>query len=387
MKRNRTVLLIGLLLVALNFRPAITSIPPVLEAIRADLGLSYTAVSLLTTVPTLLIGIFAFSAAPVSRLLGRERAILWATVLVGVGTALRVWGATAIVLFGTTVSIGIGIAISQTLLPSIVNDYFPERAALVTGLYTTSLGIGAAVAAGGTAPLTGVLGSWPRALAVWAVLAGIAAAVWAPISRSDDAGSRGAQSTQKRLPWRHTGAWITTLFFSAQTLLYYSELTWLAPLYVDLGWGTEQAGFVLTLFVIAQLGGSLGIPALADRWTDRRPWLVLAGVLNAIGLGGFVWFPFVSPWGWGILTGIGMGGLFALGLTLPSDLAPNADAAGRLTAMMIGVGYVVGAVGPVAIGGARDLLGSYGPSFIVLLGLNVAMLVTMLWFRPNRSVS
>jgi CP family cyanate transporter-like MFS transporter len=405
MNRRRATLLVGMVLVALNFRPAITSIPPVLEAVRADLGLSYAAVSLLTTVPTLLMGVFAFGAAAVSRRLGRERAILYTVALVGVGTAARVWGGNVAVLFATTVVVGVAIAVCQALLPSIVNDRFPDRAALVTGLYTTSLGVGATVAAGATAPLADVLGSWPGALAVWAAFAAVAAVVWwAVVVTGDRNGPAGApravdpdqpadadadpgESSNPGLPWGDTGAWVLTLFFSGQTLLYYAELTWLAPLYVDLGWDAERAGFVLTLFVAAQIAGSLGIPALADRWTDRRPWLAVTVLANAAGLVGVVWFPFVNPWLWGAVSGVGMGGMFALGLTLPADLASDPDAVDGTTAMMTGVGYVVGAVGPFAIGGSRDLLGSYAPAFVALVALSGAMLATTAYFRPDRTVA
>lgn len=385
-KRKRTLLLIGLLLVSFNFRPSITSIPPVIEAIRADLRLGYAAISLLTTIPTFLIGFFAFVATPISRLIGRERAIFWGVVLVAVSTGLRIWGANVVVLFGTTISVGAGIAISQALLPAVVLDHFSDRAALVTGLYTASLGLGAAAAAGGTALLAGVLGRWPSALAVWAIPGALAAAVFVPIVRSGDSSSSEEGSSPERLPWTDSGAWTLAAFFSIDNVLYFSQITWIAPLYVDLGWDAERAGFLLTLFIIAQLGGSLGISAVADRWQDRRPWLALTIVLNAIGLVGVIWYPFVSPWGWALLAGVGLGGLFALILTLPVDLARNADVADQLTPMMLGVGYVVGSTGPFAIGWLRDSLGSYEPAFVGLVGLTVVMLAMTGWFRPNRTV-
>lgn len=387
MQRRRLLLLLGLLLVALNFRPAVTSIPPVLEAIRTDLNLSYTAVSLLTTIPTLCMGLFAFAAVPFSRRLGRERAILWMVALIGVATAMRVASASVAVLFGTTILIGVGIAVSQTLLPSIVNEHFSNRAALVTGLYTTSLGIGAALAAGGTALISTIVDSWPAALAVWSVFGVAAIVVWAPIARATETRSPEDLPTRTGLPWRSRGAWILTVFFAVQSILYYSELTWIAPVYVDLGWGPREAGFLLTLFILAGMCGTLGISALADRTTDRRPWLILAVVLNTAGLVGIVWFPLVSPWGWAILTGGGMGGMFALDLTLPADLAPTPDISDRLTAMMVGVGYAVGAVGPFGVGGLRDFLGSYDLSFIILVLLSASLFLMVVWFRPDRRIN
>lgn len=389
-KRIRALLLAGLLLVAFNFRPSITSIPPVLEAIRADIGLGYTAVSLLTTIPTFLIGLFAFVATPVSRWIGRERAILWAVVLITVSTGLRIWGANAVVLFGTTVLVGAGIAISQALLPAVILDRFADRAALITGLYTASLGLGAAAAAGATALIADTVGGWPIALAVWAVPGALAAAVLVPVVRTRS--STGESSRKERTAtdgtlWTNRGAILLAVFFSMDTVLYFSQITWLAPLYVDLGWQPEQAGLLLTVFILAQLCGSLVISAVADRWRDRRPWLALTIGLNTVGLIGVVCLPLVAPWGWAILAGVGVGGLFALILTLPVDLASNAAVADRLTPMMLGVGYIAGSIGPLAIGWIRDSVGSYTPSFAGLVGLTLLMLALTNWFRPNRTIS
>ena len=114
---DRRLLLVGMVLVAFNLRPAVSSVPPVLETIRVELALSYTAAGLLTTIPTLCMGGLALAAAPVARRVGRERGVMWAVVLIGVGTAARLWGTNAAVLFGSTLVVGVGIAISQTLLP------------------------------------------------------------------------------------------------------------------------------------------------------------------------------------------------------------------------------------------------------------------------------
>lgn len=384
--RTRGLLLVGLVLVSFNFRPSITSIPPVIEAIRVDLNLGYATVSLLTAVPTFLIGFFAFVATPISRRIGRERAILWAAILIAVSTGLRLWGEVVAVLFGTTVLVGAGIAVAQALLPAVVLDYFPERAALVTGAYTASLGVGAAVAAGATAVLADALGGWSSALAFWAIPAGLAVAVFVPVVRSGISSSPDTDSPAGRLPVLEPGAWMLAVYFSIDNVLYFSQITWLAPRYVDLGWGAERAGFLLTLFIVAQLSGSLGISALADRWHDRRPWLALSIALNAIGLVGVVRYPLVSPWAWAVLAGLGLGGLFALVLTLPVDLAPDASVADQLTPMMLGVGYVVGSAGPFVVGWSRDALGSYAPAFGGLVGLAVLMLAMTTWFGPNRTV-
>ena len=144
---RRALVLAGLVLAALNFRPAFASVSPVLETVRQDLGLSRAAASLLTTIPVLCMGVFAFGAARIGDRVGLERGVLWTIVLIGIATAGRLAGDAALALFATTVLVGIGIAVGQALLPAVVKRYFPDRAALVTGLYTVGFNAGAAVAA------------------------------------------------------------------------------------------------------------------------------------------------------------------------------------------------------------------------------------------------
>jgi MFS transporter, CP family, cyanate transporter len=188
------------------------------------------------------------------------------------------------------------------------------------------------------------------------------------------------------LPWRSRRAWLVSLFFGSQSCIYYSSLTWLAPLYSSRGLGEGQAATLFTVFMLAGIPASLFIPALADRWEDRRPWLALAVTFNILGLGGVGLAPLVTPWApwvWVIMLGIGTGGLFPLALTLPVDNSADEEEAGRLTAMTFFVGYLLAALGPFAMGGLRDVTGSYLVPFTSLAALSVVMLATSFWFRPR----
>lgn len=136
--------LLGLFLVALNLRPAIASVSPVLETIRQDLGLSRALLGLLTTIPVVCMSVFALVAPRVAGRIGAERAMLWSIVLIGTAVAGRLAAGRPGVLFFTTLVAGVGIALAQSLLPAIVKGWFPDRAALVTGLYTVGMTSGLA---------------------------------------------------------------------------------------------------------------------------------------------------------------------------------------------------------------------------------------------------
>lgn len=375
----------GLFLVALNLRPALTSVSAVLGTIQQDLGLSGAVSGLLTTIPVLCMGVFALSGAWITERIGAERGVLWSVILIGIATAGRLAGEELVILFTATFFVGIGIAVAQSQLPTIVKGHFSQRVALVTGLYTLGINAGAALAAEATALLKGLLdGFWPGALASWSILAVVAVAFWLPlVSRTRASEGTDAVSVSTSLPWRSHRAWLVSLFFGAQSCIYYSCLMWLAPLYADHGLGEGQAATLLTVFTLVQLPASVFIPTLADRSEDRRPWLALTLAFNIFGLATVALIPLAAPWAWAVALGIGTGGLFPLALTLPVDNATDAGEASQLTAMAFFVGYILSALGPLVTGVLHDVTGDYLVPFIALAMLGMATLAVSFWLHPS----
>ena len=70
------LLLLGLVLVALNLRPALSSMAPLLGEVSDKLGLSAAQAGLLTTLPVLCLGLFAPLAPILARRFGTERVVL-----------------------------------------------------------------------------------------------------------------------------------------------------------------------------------------------------------------------------------------------------------------------------------------------------------------------
>jgi CP family cyanate transporter-like MFS transporter len=380
--------LVGLFLVALNLRPAIASVPPVLETMRQDLGLGRALLGLLTTIPVLCMSVFALVAPRIAGRIGAERAVLWSVILIGTAVAGRLAAGQPGVLFVTTLVAGVGIALAQSLLPAIVKGWFPDRAVLVTGLYTVGMMSGLALSALATVPIERTLGGfWPGALAAWSLLAAVATAFWLPLtSRARSVTRPEGAHRRASLPWRSGRAWSVALFFGAESCIFFSSLTWIAPLYVDHGLDAGQAGLLFTVFALVRIPSAFLFPALADRSGDRRPWLALTLIFTAFGLCALGLAPMATlwaPWAWMIVLGLGAGGLFPLALTLPLDYSADADEAGRLIAMTFFVGYVVAAVGPVAVGALRDATGGYAVPFVALAALSVGMLAASLRFRPQ----
>src|SRR5439155_26719320 len=130
--------LVAVVLVALNLRTPIASIPPLADTIAADLHLGGAATGLLTTLPVVCMGLFAPVGALASRRFGRERVLAAALALMAVGTALRA-APSAAVLYVSAALAGTGIAVAGALLPPLVRARFPGRVGPVTGVYTSAL--------------------------------------------------------------------------------------------------------------------------------------------------------------------------------------------------------------------------------------------------------
>jgi MFS transporter, CP family, cyanate transporter len=376
------VLLVVVVGVALNLRPAIAAVPPVLATVQADLGLSATGAGWLTALPVVCMGLFAPVGAALARRVGREAAVSCALVLVAGGTLVRGLGASVVPLYGGTLVAGVGIALGGALLPGVVKAWFPSRPGTVTGLYTAGLVAGAMLAAAGTVPLMDALGiGWPAAIGAWGLLAVAALVAWVPVTRRPPAAADAAPG-RLRLPWRSGVAWRVTLYMGSQSLLYYAALTWLSPLYVAAGWTASRAGLLLGLFSFTQVFSALAIPALADRTGDHRPWLALCVGTVAVMLAALGLVPTAAPWLWAALLGLGAGGMFALALTLLVKVASTPAAAARLSGMALLVGYLLAATGPVLAGALYDAAGSYRVPFLVLAGIGVATLTLGVSVRP-----
>ncbi|WP_067812426.1 MFS transporter [Actinomadura kijaniata] len=374
---------VALFVAAANLRPAIAAVSPLVERVQRDLELSATAVSLLTTVPTLAMGVCAPLAAVAARRLGLQRGVLLGLAIITVATAARAFGGAAWIQLSCAAVVGAGIAIAQTLLPAVVKARFADRAGVVTGLYTAGLGLGGAVAAGVSAPLADALGSWPGALASWAVLAAAGMVVWSAARRSlalDDVAAPAGPATAG-LPWRSAAAWRITALAAGNSALYYCELAWVAPLLQDDGGrGATAAGALLTVMIAIQVAAMLAVPALLGERADPRAGLALTTALTAVGFAGLAAVPAV-PWPWVLALGVGHGGLFTLVLTLPVVVGRDPREAGRISAMAFFVGYAAAALAPVLVGVLRDATGGFRPAFGALAALTALMLVPITRLR------
>ncbi|WP_411383854.1 CynX/NimT family MFS transporter [Pseudomonas sp. L7] len=355
--RRPWLLLLGLVLVALNLRPALSSMAPVLGQVSEGLGLNASAAGLLTTLPVLCLGLFAPLAPILARRFGSERVILGILLTLALGILLRsALGATGV--FVGSLIAGASIGIIGVLLPGIVKRDFPAHAGTLTGVYTMALCFGAAMAAGSTVPLSRYFGdSWAMGLGFWLLPALLAMLVWSPQARH----GHGAHQVAYRVRglWRDRLAWQVTLYMGLQSSLAYIVFGWLPSILIGRGLSPTEAGLVLSGSVLVQLISSLSAPWLATRGKDQRLAIVVVMLVTLGGLFGCLYAPISGLWGWAILLGLGQGGTFALALTLIVLRSKDSHVAANLSSMAQGVGYTLASMGPFAVGLVHDLTGGW----------------------------
>jgi MFS transporter, CP family, cyanate transporter len=369
------LLVLGIVLLAANLRPALTGVAPLIGQIRADTGISNGVAGLLTTLPLLAFGLLSPIAPRVARLFGMERVLLASLLVLAAGILLR-WAGALEALFLGTVVLGAAIAVANVLLPSLVKREFPEHAGLMTSVYTTSLGISAALAAGVSVPLAQLVG-WRGALAVWVLPALLAGVAWLPqLIRSDHPADPSARSAPGvRDLWRSSLAWQVTLFMGLQSLSYYVTLTWLPEILQAEGMSAARAGWMLGLSQAVAIVTMFLTPMIAERRPSQRGVVVVAVGMSGVGALGLLVAGSTASTLWVVLLGLGQGASFSLALTFFALRAPDPGHAAALSGMAQSVGYLLAAGGPFLFGVLRDVTGTWRVPLGLLLTVTICLLI------------
>ncbi|AYF51843.1 MFS transporter [Pseudomonas fluorescens] len=375
-------LMISVVLVALNLRPSMAAVGPLLSSIRGDVPLSFSSAALLTMLPVMAMGLAMFFGMGLAKRVGEHRSIVLSLLVIGLATLSRLWLDSALELIVSAVAAGVGIALIQAVMPALIKSRFSDNVSLFMGLYVTAIMGGAALAAA-FAPFVQVqTGSWRIGLAIWAALALLALVFWyaqrAAVSPMPQAGT-GAQESF----FGNRRAWLLAIFFGLGTASYTCVLAWLAPYYVELGWSEQNAGLLLGFLTAMEVVSGLVTPAIANRRQDKRGVVAVLLVLIILGFCGLILSPHHLSLLWPCLLGLGIGGLFPMSLILSLDHLDNPRRAGGLTAFVQGIGYLIAGLSPLIAGMIRDQLGSFEWAWWSLTAVIVVMLVIVTRFNPR----
>ncbi|MFB4267485.1 CynX/NimT family MFS transporter [Nonomuraea sp. GTA35] len=382
MSLRSALLVTGFALAALNLRPAIAGISPLLDEIMNDVGLSPAGGGAITTVMVVCLGVFGPVTPLLARRIGLDRTLMAGLLVIAAGVALRGLDGAPVLYLGSALA-ATAIAVMNVSMPGVVKQHFPTRVNLMTGVYVSCVVAGAAAASALVIPIEHATGyGWRGVSALLAVPALLAALLWLPQAlREQGGGQNGPRPFGTVLRSRVT--WYVTGLMGLQSLTFYVMLAWLPTIFLEAGLAADQAGYLLSLTNAVQVGTSLAVPVLAGRRASQVPYVVGAGVLTVLGYLGMLLAPTTLPWVWMIVLGIGQGASFALALLIialrPSDPAEVT----ALSAVAQSVGYVIAAVGPLLFGFLRQVSGGWTVPLLAGLGVLAGQILAG-WFagRP-----
>lgn len=379
-------LVIGIVFIGFILRGPIIAVAPITGEISSDLSMSAAQAGLLTSLPVLC---FALMTPFASLFVGKAGANFATTIAilgVGIGSIVRSAGGVEATFAGTII-MGAFITIGNVVIPVIIRRDVPtERVGIVTGSYTAAMNVSSMITSIATVPLAVAFG-WRGALLAWTgfvVLAAVAwlmaigprrALKWGPVKPAIETGAFETVAIDTRgIPiaapeprtWTNLSAVFLALAFAGQAFSYYGLTAWFPTiLEQELGYTAATAGSSSSIFQIAAVIGALGVPLLAKR----------IGIPRTLGLVGLLWISFPlglilapSSWlVWAFLGGIAQGGGITIVFMLVVQLAFSGTHARRLSAMVQGSGYVLGATAPTLIGAVHDATGAWTLPLVVVL--------------------
>src|SRR5690554_2202088 len=242
---SQTLLIVGIVFVALNLRPALAGVGPLVSLIRDSTGLSNSMLGLLTSMPLIAFGVVSTLTPLITRRFGVSGTIAGALIVLAIGIFVRSLPSIAALYIGTAL-LGVAIALGNVLIPGLVKRNFPHKSGMVTSLYSGFLGVGAALAAGISLPLAETLNSgWRGSLGVWAILALISFFVWLPqIWRIKKSANNRSFKTAMQNLGNSNLAWKVALFMGLQSFGFYVILAWLPEILISRGFDSIYAGWM-----------------------------------------------------------------------------------------------------------------------------------------------
>jgi CP family cyanate transporter-like MFS transporter len=367
-KKKKTLLLVGILLIAVNLRPTLASIGPLVSDIEESTGLSNLLLGFLTTLPLIAFAIVSMLAPVFTKKFGIGRVLFAALILLTAGVLIRSMSWLPALYIGTLL-LGIAIAFGNVLLPTLTKQSFPTNSGIITSLYSSTMSIGAALAAGISVPLAHEFGlGWRGSLRIWAALSFIAFCVWIPqLWRLKRVKSNRNFLHSMRNMMQQRLAWKVALFMGLQSFTFYVVLAWLPALLISRGYDNEFAGWMLSLSQATGILGSMLIPFFAGKQKNQRSTVAFLIALEILSLLGLLLFNFGSEWIWISALGFVLGGSFGLALLFLVLRAGDIETTTELSGMAQSVGYFIAASGPVLIGSLFDYTGSWDYLIIALI--------------------
>ncbi|MHA7270645.1 MFS transporter [Arthrobacter sp. HLT1-20] len=382
--------LLGIMVMALSLRTAVSVVPPLLGELRGELGFDANTIGLLAMLPPLIFALFGLLTPVLIRRFSLEKALVAAVALAVLGQLARATTEQVWPFLGLTAVIMAGYGIGNVVLPPLVKKYFPDRVGLVTAGYVTLLAVGTAISPQLAVPVAG-LSTWRVSIGMWASVSFLVLLPWILQFRRDrkergdavspagkaahlSATQGGAGPVPKLRPWRSPVAWGLAIFLAGNSAQTYVYFTWLPPYLAGQGLDAATAGSALAYFAILGLPVSLLVPLWVPRMKNPIVAISLFAMCSATGHLGLYLSPLDGTWLWVTFAGLGQG-TFATALLMVNLRSRTTHGSAVLSGFSQGLGYAGAGIAPLLFGTMHESTGSWTASF-AMLGICLLVMMT-----------
>jgi CP family cyanate transporter-like MFS transporter len=375
---GRAIALVGILLVAANLRTAVAALSPIYAEIRAEFPVSSLGVGVLGMLPPICFAVFGLVAPAFTRRLSLEAVLLCALGAMLTGHLVRAAAPSFLVLaLGSAITFA-GMGVGNVLLPPLVKRYFPDRIGLVTSLYATVMSVSTLLPPLIAVPVADAA-SWHVAVGMWAAVSLLAVLPWLrilishrPAHAARDVAVEGAPPAVVGRVWHSPLAWAMAVVFAVSSLNAYAMFAWLPQILHDVaGTSPAEAGALLSVYAGMGIPAGLLVPLLAGRMRRVTALIYAAVAFFVAGYLGLILVPGVATWLWVTLAGLGPL-LFPLVLVLINLRTRTHAGAVALSGFAQGLGYSLGALGPLVVGLLHQLTGGWTLPLAVLTATALA---------------
>jgi CP family cyanate transporter-like MFS transporter len=381
MKVSRHFELLALIAVAGCIRAPITSIGPQINEIRDSQNLGIVQFGFLTAIPVICFALAApLPSLRIFRKIKTEQLIVYALLTLAIATISRTLGSNSL-LFGSTVILGISIAILNIVTPALVRRDYPKKITTVIPVYSAVLALMASLGAGLSIPIANYFDeNWKFGISVWAIPAILVALIWLPLLRKAKPMPDTHENHFKEL-LRSRKAWMVSLYMGVQSAIFYTQVAWMPKILMDKDYSAAHAGALFGLSTLCGFALTLILPLVFSKGENLQQAILATSLPGIAGFLSLIYLP--NSWTIPSLLLISTThAALPLALGLIAMKSPSVAATSHLSSMAQGIGYCIAAIVPIAVGYSYSVTSSWLAATYLIVAL--ISIQALLGLKANR---
>ncbi|MPV37579.1 MFS transporter [Georgenia subflava] len=392
---GRAAILVGLVLLGIGLRYAVTGLSPLLTTVTEELGIGTAGATFIGMLPTLSFGIGGFAAPVIARRIGPESTALVAVVLAAFGALLRPFIGSPAAFMALTFVALLGMGFGNVLGAPLVKKHFADRQASMITMFSLLMQAGATLPAITAIPVANVT-SWQISLASWGVLSLLAVVPWlvavvgerrrgSATAGVEDAGAKTGPKLGLAHLLRSPVALGTALFYATASLNIYAMLAWMPTILQGLGLDEASAATAFSVYTFMTLPMAVVTPLLANKVKNPTALAVVMAAVGPIGYLGII-FDIGPMWLAALVAGLA-GGAFPLAIAMFNLRSRTPAGSAAMGGFAMGSGYLIGTLGPLLGGWLFGVTGDWRVPLWVYVASFVPMAIGgIVMARPGRYV-